>query len=100
VLENLHDGGLTLASAARRACMSPKQVQRLFQQTGSTFTEFVLEQRLLLAYRRLSAPGTRGQKISAIALDAGFGDLSYFNRSFRKRFGMTPSEWRDNQVFA
>jgi AraC-like DNA-binding protein len=33
--------------------------------------------------------------ISAIAQDAGFGDLSYFNRSFRKRFGITPSEWRD-----
>ena len=98
VLENLHDCGLTVASVARRARVSPKQVQRLFQQTGSTFSEFVLEQRLLLAHRRLSAPGTRGEKISTIALDAGFGDLSYFNRSFRKRFGMTPSEWRENQV--
>ena len=54
VLENLDDCGLTIASVARRACMSPRQVQRLFQQTGSTFSEFVLEQRLLLAHRRLS----------------------------------------------
>jgi AraC-like DNA-binding protein len=97
VLENLHDCGLTIASVAGPASMSAKQIQRLFQQTGSTFSEFVLEQRLLLAHRRLSAPGTRGEKISTIAVDAGFGDLSYFNRSFRKRFGMTPSEWRENQ---
>ena len=98
VLENLNDCGLTIASVARRASMGPRHLQRLFQQTGTTFSEYVLEQRLVLAHRRLSAPGTRGEKISAIALDCGFGDLSYFNRSFRKRFGMTPSEWRDNTI--
>jgi AraC-like DNA-binding protein len=100
VLENLHDCSLTLTSVARRAGVSPKQVQRLFQQAGSTFSDFVLEQRLLLAHRRLSARGARREKISTIALDAGFGDLSYFNRSFRKRFGITPSEWREGQAFA
>jgi len=99
MLENLHDCGLTITSVARRACLSPRQVQRLFEQTGSTFSEFLLEQRLLLAHRRLSAAGTRREKISTIAFDAGFSDLSYFNRSFRKRFGMTPSEWRDDQAF-
>jgi AraC family transcriptional activator of tynA and feaB len=57
------------------------------------------EQRLLLAHRRLSAPGARQDKIGTIALDAGFADLSYFHRSFRKRFGMTPAEWREDQGF-
>lgn len=98
MLENLYDCGLTITSVARRACLSPRQVQRLFEQTGATFSEFLLEQRLLLAHRRLSAPGTQRDKISTIALDAGFSDLSYFNRSFRKRFGMTPSEWREDRV--
>jgi AraC-like DNA-binding protein len=99
MLENLHDRGLTIASVALRACLSSRQVQRLFEQTGSTFSGFLLEQRLLLAHRRLSAVGTRLEKISSIALDAGFSDLSYFNRSFKKRFGVTPSEWRENQTF-
>jgi AraC-like DNA-binding protein len=98
VLENLDDCALTIASVARLASMGPRQVQRLFQQTGTTFSEFVLEQRLLLAHRRLSAPHAGNGKISAIALDCGFGDLSYFNRSFRKRFGMTPSEWRESRA--
>jgi AraC-like DNA-binding protein len=30
--------------------------------------------------------------VSAIAFDAGFNDLSHFNRAFRQRFGVTPSE--------
>jgi len=29
-----------------------------------------------------------------VAFDAGFGDLSYFNRVFRRRFGATPSDVR------
>ena len=96
-LRRLGDADLTIVSAARRAGLTPKQVQRLFAATGATFSEFVLEQRLLLARRLLCAADARGQKISAIALNAGFGDLSYFNRSFRRQFGMTPSEWRDAQ---
>lgn len=33
-------------------------------------------------------------KVTALASEAGFGDLSYFNRTFRRRFAMTPSEAR------
>ena len=57
-----------------------------------TFTDFVLSQRLARAYRMLSDPLRAGQKISTVAFDAGFGDLSYFNRVFRRRFGAAPSE--------
>jgi AraC-like DNA-binding protein len=95
VSANLHDPGLNIGSVAERNHLSPKQVQRLFERTGMTFAEFVLEQRLLHARRLLGNPGGRQQKIAAAAYAAGFGDLSYFNRVFRRRFGMTPSEWRD-----
>ena len=91
----LHDTGLSIAFIAQRNSLSPKQVQRLFERTGTTFAEFVLEQRLLYAHSLLGNPGTRQQKIATVAYSTGFGDLSYFNRAFRRRFGMTPSEWRD-----
>lgn len=97
VMERLHDSSLTIASIAQSVGLSPKQVQRLFERNGTTFAEFVLEQRLLSARRLLSGPGGRHGKIGAVAYSVGFGDLSYFNRSFRGRFGMTPSDWRDAQ---
>jgi AraC-like DNA-binding protein len=42
----------------------------------------------------LSDPRCAGRKISAVAFDAGFSDLSYFNRTFRRRYGASPSELR------
>jgi len=34
------------------------------------------------------------RRISDIAFDCGFNDLSYFNRCFRRRFGLTPTAAR------
>lgn len=95
ILQRLGKGDLTVLSVARHAGLTPKQVQRLFAASGITFSEFVLEQRLVLARRLLTLSRRRSEKISASAYDAGFRDISYFNRSFRRRFGMSPSEWRD-----
>ena len=71
-----------------------KPLQRLFARSGMTFTEFVLEQRLSLAHRLLIDPQNRHPKVSDVAYAAGFSDLSYFNRAFRSRFGITPSYMR------
>jgi AraC-like DNA-binding protein len=54
----------------------------------------VLSQRLARAYRRLSDPRRANEKISTIAYDAGFADLSYFNRAFRRCYGVSPSDIR------
>jgi AraC-like DNA-binding protein len=57
-------------------------------------TQYVLDQRLALAYHRLRHPRFAGRTVSSIAHDAGFGDLSYFNRTFRRRYSVTPSDVR------
>lgn len=33
--------------------------------------------------------------IAQIAHENGFGDISYFNRAFRRQFGSTPSDFRE-----
>ena len=85
---------LSVAALAARHRIKPRWVQRLFESEGTTFTDYVLAQRLRRAHRLLTDPRCAGQKISAIAFDVGFGDLSYFNRAFRRRYGMAPSELR------
>jgi AraC-like DNA-binding protein len=85
---------LTLAALAVRHGVTPRYVQMLFETEGMTFSRFLLDQRLGRAHRMLSNPRLAERTISAIAYDAGFGDLSHFNRAFRRRYGETPSDVR------
>ena len=91
---HLDQGDLSVAALAERHGCTPRFVQRLFEQEGTTFTEYVLAQRLARAHGLLSDPRRRSGKISAVALDCGFVDVSYFNRAFRRRYGAAPSEVR------
>lgn len=90
------DPGLTVADAARYAGISPGYVWRLFATEEGSFSGYLLEQRLERARRMLASAAFAQFRISAIAYKAGFGDLSYFNRAFRRRYGATPSDVRAN----
>src|ERR1051325_9945053 len=92
--DNLHRAELSLGDVAARHGIAPRTLQALFEAEGTSFTRFLLEQRLLRAYRLLTGPSARRRGITAIAYECGFNDLSYFNRSFRRHFGLTPSEAR------
>ncbi|WP_246562649.1 helix-turn-helix transcriptional regulator [Bradyrhizobium liaoningense] len=98
ILARLDDGSLTLADLARRHRASPRTIQLLFERRGATFSEFLLEQRLLRAARLLRDPLHRVSKISDLAYLSGFNDVSYFHRAFRRRFGMTPSDAKAGQT--
>lgn len=90
-----HPGGdLSVAAVARRHRLPVRYVQRLFEADGVTLTEFVLAQRLDRAYQLLASPRSTSLAIGAIAFEVGFADLSYFNRTFRRRFGASPSDVR------
>jgi AraC-like DNA-binding protein len=94
IANRLDQPDLSAATIAVRHRIKPRWVQRLFESEGTTFTEYVLAQRLVRAHRLLTDPLYANQKVSTMALDIGFGDLSYFNSAFRRRYGMTPSELR------
>jgi len=44
----------------------------------------------------LSDPRFSDRTIGSVAFDVGFGDLSYFNRTFRRHYGATPGEIRQS----
>jgi AraC-like DNA-binding protein len=85
---------LSIAAVAARHRLPVRYVQRLFEADGVTFTDFVLEQRLAHAHRMLIDPRLANLKIGAVAAESGFSDPSYFNRTFRRRYGATPSGLR------
>jgi AraC-like DNA-binding protein len=91
VRNTVHAQDLSIAAVAKRHGVSPRYVQMLFDLDGTTFSEFVLSERLSRAHRLLVDPRYLHLKVSEIAYSAGFSDLSYFNRTFRLRFGDTPS---------
>jgi AraC-like DNA-binding protein len=96
ILSSMGRSDLNIGMIAFRYGLSPRQAQRLFEQSGTTFTEYLLEHRLLAARKLLLDPDNCWRKISDIAQSAGFADLSYFNRAFRRRFGITPSDMRES----
>lgn len=91
-IETQCDVPLTLPQLARDAAMSPYHFLRTFRAVaGVTPHQFLLHTRLLRAATKLhSSDG----KISAIALEAGFSDLSTFNRRFRQLLGASPGAYR------
>jgi AraC-like DNA-binding protein len=94
IATHLDQADLSVSALAARLHCTPRFVQRLFETEGTTFTEYVLAQRLSRAHRMLTDPRRAGEKISAIAYDCGFGDVSYLNRAFRRRYGAAPSDVR------
>jgi AraC-like DNA-binding protein len=94
IASNSHRRDLSVAALAASLNVTPRYVQRLFEADGTTFSEFVTAQRLARAHRLLCAPQASAAAISTIAYDVGFGDLSYFNRRFRRQYGMTPRDVR------
>jgi AraC-like DNA-binding protein len=94
VVTHSHRRDTTIATIAASLSVTPRYVQRLFEADGTTFSEFLNGQRLARAHRLLCEPGSNHVAISTIAYDIGFGDLSYFNRCFRRQYGRTPREVR------
>lgn len=94
IAKRLRDPAFGIATLARGQGVTPRHLQRLFEGEGLSFSEFLRDSRLDLALTRLSHGDRIGESISSIAFDCGFSDLSYFNRSFRRRFGRTPSDVR------
>jgi AraC-like DNA-binding protein len=94
IVANLADAELSVSAVAARQGVTPRYVHKLFEYDGMTYSGFVVGQRLERVLRMLTDPRCAGHSISTPAFGAGFGDLSYFNRAFRRRYGATPSDLR------
>ena len=83
---------VTVADAAKAAGYSPSHFMRVFKaETGQTFVSYLTDYRLTAASYYLTETG---DPIGAIASRCGFDNFSYFIRLFRKRYGVSPRDYR------
>ncbi len=85
------DAGLTADSIAQAIGCSRASLYRLFEQRGLSVAEHIRTVRLNHGRALLRGPRLG---IGDIALRCGYDDLSAFGKAFRRRFGMSPRDWR------
>lgn len=93
---HMADPAMSLTDAAAAAFLSPNYLTHLLRkETGSTFSELVLERRMRLARTHLM---NSDKPLSHIAQICGFADEAYFSRRFRKAHGVPPGQFRREQA--
>jgi len=82
--------GLAAETVAHRQGISARYLRQLLEASGRSFKTRLNEFRLQKAFALLIAPGAGKRRITDVALEVGFSDISHFNKLFRARFGDTP----------
>ncbi|NEW05797.1 response regulator [Paenibacillus sp. SYP-B3998] len=91
LVEQELDTDLTLHTVAERLYVNSSYLSRLFkQETGKPFSTYVLERKMERARSVLQ----EGDKVYNAALAAGYRDVSYFTKVFRKYWGVTPGSFK------
>jgi transcriptional regulator GlxA family with amidase domain len=91
---HLADPGLTPASVAAALHISARQLHRLFEPSSSTFSRYVLHQRLLRCRDTIAGATGTGRSVVDIAFGWGFNSMATFYRAFASEFGSQPAVLR------
>lgn len=91
-VENHYRDHIAVADVAKISGFSESHFMRYFKDAmGSSFIDYLKDYRLTMAARMLQSSE---ESILIISEEAGFSNLSYFNRSFKDKYKMTPREYR------
>jgi AraC-like DNA-binding protein len=88
------DPDFSLPVLAIKLGITPRYVQTLLAESGTSFIDEVIQRRLKRAHEMLCSPLYSAATIIDLADHCGFASVSNFHRVFRRVFGATPSEVR------
>lgn len=88
------DAELSPEAVAAQIGISKRYLQTLLAARGTSFVAELNATRLDRASELLADPRSAGLAVADVAFNSGFLDPGYFTRLYRKRFGITPREWR------
>lgn len=93
MIDNGFRENLTLEQLADSVHMNRNYFSTVFPQVmGCTVSEYIIRRRLRNAVQLLASTEN---SVLSIALDSGFQNVSYFSRTFRKQFGVSPGRYRE-----
>jgi len=96
-IQNEFHRDLHLEEQAHLVNLSPSRLQHLFKnQTGQTLAQYVLGRRLQQARVLLE---TTELRVKEVMNKVGISDDSHFTRDFKKRFGLSPTGYRQKKFF-
>ncbi len=99
LLKQLHPADmleLRFGDLSAKVGCSPRHLGRVFQHVvGVSFREKQVQVRLGQAQELLA---TTKSKVVEVALESGYQSLSLFNLMFKRRFGVTPAQWRQRRA--
>ena len=93
----LGDPDITPARVAQMEGISERYLQKLFASTRDNFTHYLRERRLQRCWTYLASAAEAHRSVSDIAFGCGFSDAAHFSRSFRDRFGLSPTAFRQQE---
>lgn len=92
-IQSNHNRDLSLDETAGAVGLQPSYLSAMFKkETGTTFLQYLHEERMKHACRLLSE--NPGLSIEQVARQAGYNTATYFHKVFRSQFGMSPNQWR------
>lgn len=94
IRDRLGDPQFDVGKAAAACGISPRYVHVLMRDTGRSFSRYLLERRLERCHEALQSKAGRSCSTTEIAFRWGFNDMSHFSRVFRRRYGLSPREFR------
>jgi AraC-like DNA-binding protein len=93
VRRQLSDHALTPERAAADHKISVRYLHKIFHYHGTSFGQFLLEERLQQAHLLILAAGSKGTaNLGEVAYRCGFASQSHFSVSYKKRFGISPRQ--------
>lgn len=92
--------GLTIGALARRLGTGEHVLRRVINRGMGyrNFNDFLHAWRIREACEELARPEQARLPVLSIAMKVGYGSIGAFNRAFKARIGMTPTDYRRNRV--
>lgn len=98
IARHLADEKLAPDSIALQLGISRRYLDQLFQSKGESVSDRIQSLRLKKCAQELRTPAGNTLNISDIAFSWGFSNAAHFSKCFRRKFGMTPREYRENGI--